>query len=199
MTNPKRIRVKGEECNYIMESVAPSKSGKKVKYNGEVYVKEELPSEYVMFEGIAYKRGVSIDEYNRKVMTESANGKVPSKIRLKGTNIVLEAISLKHNGNAVNKSDIKDALVSYSAVLSKVLGAVNSAAAQIDTLSDEGLEYYVNVTNPNDGPGQTAYGLAVDGQYELDTVLRVIEQTMEYAKHKKSENTTIDATGQGAI
>lgn len=92
MTNPKRIRVKGEECNYIMESVAPSKSGEKVKYNGEVYVKEELPPEYVILEGVAYKRGMRIDEFNKKVMTESANGKTPNKIRLKGTNIVLESV-----------------------------------------------------------------------------------------------------------
>lgn len=92
MTNPKRIRVKGEECNYIMESVAPSNSGEKVKYNGEVYVKEELPPEYVILEGVAYKRGMRIDEFNKKVMTESANGKTPNKIRLKGTNIVLESV-----------------------------------------------------------------------------------------------------------
>jgi len=93
MTKPTMIRVKGEECNYILESVAPNKTGEKVKYNDEVYVKEELPAEYVMFEGVAYKRGMRIDEYNRKVLTESANGKFPSKIRLKGTNIVLEAIN----------------------------------------------------------------------------------------------------------
>ena len=92
MPAPKRIRPKGSESTYILESVAPNKTGEKVKYQDHTYVKEELPSEYVMFEGVAFKRGMSLDEYNKKAMMESATGKAPKKIRIKGTNKILEAV-----------------------------------------------------------------------------------------------------------
>jgi hypothetical protein len=93
MGKPTRIKIKGGDSTYIMESVAPNKNGEKVKYMGEVYVKEELPSEFVMFEGVAYKRTVSLAEFNKKFLAESANKQpVPKKIKLKGTDIVLEAV-----------------------------------------------------------------------------------------------------------
>lgn len=94
MSVPKRIRPKGSETTYILESVAPNKNGDKVTYKDQTYVKEELPSEYVMFEGVAFKRGISLDEYNRRAMLESASGKAPKKIRIKGTNKILEASEL---------------------------------------------------------------------------------------------------------
>lgn len=98
MPVPKRIRPKGSEVTYILESVAPNKTGEKVTYQDQTYVKEELPSEYVMFEGVAFKRGMSLDEYNRKAMMESASGKTPKKIRIKGTNKILEAIDVGAGG-----------------------------------------------------------------------------------------------------
>lgn len=92
MTTPLRIKPKGSESTYILESAMPSSKGERVKYGGETYVKEELPPEFVMLEGVAYKRGMSVADYNRKVMMEGVSGgKLPSKIKLKGTDIVLEA------------------------------------------------------------------------------------------------------------
>lgn len=94
MSAPKRIKPKGSEKSYILESAAPRSKGERVKYNGETYVEEELPSEYVMFEGVAYKRTMSVEEFNRKSMMESAgkSNSVPKKIKIKGTNTVLESI-----------------------------------------------------------------------------------------------------------
>lgn len=93
MAIPKRIRPKGSESTYILESVSPNKSGDKVTYMENTYVKEELPAEFVMFEGVAFKRGMRIEDFNKKSIMESANGKsAPKKIRIKGTNTVLEAV-----------------------------------------------------------------------------------------------------------
>ena len=78
MPAPKRIRPKGSESTYILESVAPNKTGEKVKYQDHTYVKEELPSEYVMFEGVAFKRGMSLDEYNKKLFTDEEVKKIDS-------------------------------------------------------------------------------------------------------------------------
>jgi hypothetical protein len=94
MSIPKRIKPKGSEKSYILESAAPHLEGERVKYNGGTYVEEELPAEFVMFEGVAYKRTMSVEEFNKKSLLESA-GKpvsVPKKIRVKGTQTVLEAI-----------------------------------------------------------------------------------------------------------
>jgi hypothetical protein len=92
MSVPKRIRPKGSESTYILESISPNMKGERVKFQDQTYVKEELPAEYVMFEGVAFKRGMRLDDYNKKAMMESASGKAPKKIRLRGTNIVLESI-----------------------------------------------------------------------------------------------------------
>lgn len=94
MTAPRKIRPKGSNSTYILESVAPNKTGERVTYKDNVYVKEELPAEYVMFEGVAFKRGMSLDEYNKKAMMESAGkpAKVPQKIKIKGTDTILEAV-----------------------------------------------------------------------------------------------------------
>lgn len=93
MTKPLRIKPKGSESTYILESAMPSAKGERVKYDGETYVKEELPPEFVMLEGVAYKRGMSVADYNRKAMMEGASGvKPPSKIKIKGTDTVLESV-----------------------------------------------------------------------------------------------------------
>lgn len=93
MTKPLRIKPKGSESTYILESAMPSAKGERVKYDGETYVKEELPPEYVMMEGVAYKRGLSVAEYNRKAMLEGVAGvRVPKKIKIKGTDTVLESV-----------------------------------------------------------------------------------------------------------
>jgi len=91
MNSPVKIRPKGSEATYILESVATNKNGQKVKFEGQTYIKEELPAEYVMFEGVAYKRTMSLADYNRKVLTEAKETKAPKKIKIKGTDVVLEA------------------------------------------------------------------------------------------------------------
>lgn len=90
MSIPQKIKVKGDI--YLAESIAPNKTGEKLEYRGETYVKEEIPAEYVMFEGVAYKRGERIDEYTRKVITEATSKKTPSKIKLKGSDKVFEMV-----------------------------------------------------------------------------------------------------------
>jgi len=82
MSIPQKIKVKGDI--YLAESIAPNKTGERLEYRGGTYIKEELPAEYVMFEGVAYKRGERIDEYTRKVITESVGKKVPAKISVGG-------------------------------------------------------------------------------------------------------------------
>lgn len=92
MSIPKKIKVEGKI--YISESVAPNKNGEKLLYKGEKYIaeSEELPPEMIMFEGVAYKRGPSVGDYMKKIMTESvgAGKPLPKKIRLKGTNMIFE-------------------------------------------------------------------------------------------------------------
>lgn len=92
MSNPKKIKVEGKI--YISESIAPNAKGEKLMYKGEKYIaeSEELPPEMIMFEGVAYKRGPSVGDYMKKVMTESigAGKPLPKKIRLKGTNMIFE-------------------------------------------------------------------------------------------------------------
>lgn len=94
MSIPKKIKVEGKI--YISESVAPNKNGEKLLYKGEKYIaeSEDLPPELVMFEGVAYKRGPSVADYMKKIITESvgASKPMPKKIRLKGTNLVFEAV-----------------------------------------------------------------------------------------------------------
>ena len=93
MSIPNKIKVEGKI--YISESIAPNKDGDKLLYKGNKYVAEsaeELPPELVMFEGVAYKRGPSVNDYMKKVLSESVGeGKpMPKKIRLKGTNMIFE-------------------------------------------------------------------------------------------------------------
>ena len=91
MKNPSKIKVNGSI--YLSESIAPNTNGEKRKYRGEVYVKETLPAEYVMLEGVVYRRGMRLSDHNRQVLSEASNGKnPPKKIKLKGSDIVLEAV-----------------------------------------------------------------------------------------------------------
>lgn len=122
MSAPKRIKPKGSEKSYILESAAPRSKGERVKYNGETYVEEELPSEYVMFEGVAYKRTMSVEEFNRKSMMESAGkpNSVPKKIKIKGTNTVLESVETSGIQSTGNSSDPSaDEMRAYLAPLAK--------------------------------------------------------------------------------
>ena len=100
MAIPKRIRVEGE--TFILESVSPNMTGMKRVYKDNVYVieSEEAPEMFV-FEGVAFKRTVSVAEYMRKIVMESA-GKdktLPKRIRLKGTNKIFE---MREEGKATN-------------------------------------------------------------------------------------------------
>lgn len=93
MSIPNKIKVEGKI--YISESIAPNKDGEKILYKGNKYVAEsveELPPEMVMFEGVAYKRGPSVNDYMKKILNESvgAGKPMPKKIRLKGTNMIFE-------------------------------------------------------------------------------------------------------------
>lgn len=96
---PKKIKVSGKV--YVSESIAPNKSGQKIKYKDSVYVAEasDLPAEYIMLEGVTWKRTVPVEQYMKKVMTESAApGKaLPNKIKIKGTDIVLEMVNVNVN------------------------------------------------------------------------------------------------------
>lgn len=99
---PRRITPKGSNVSFILESAAPNKSGKRVKYMGEAYIEEEIPPEYIMFEGVALKRTIRLEEYNKKVLAESKNGgKIPNKIKIKGTSTVLSAVDGKNGKKSI--------------------------------------------------------------------------------------------------
>ena len=174
MKSPVRIKIKGEDSTYIMESVAKNKKGSKVKYKDNVYVKEVLPSEYVMFEGVAYKRTMSLDEYNKKVLTESANKKAPKKIKLKGTNIVLDAID-ESNVNS-DPSNIGSKLISNDAFTLQQAQKANSAIS--------GAGFYLG---REEDPRRQSYNIAVKA---VDDFLTAVE---EYNKQKGNNDVSGNA------
>lgn len=108
MTKPTKIRSEG--TIYLSEAIATDKTTEKIEYMGESYYAEKLPAEYVMLEGVAYKRLMSVADYNKKaVMEGSAPIKPAKKIRIKGTDTVLEAIDRDNYNFMTGRSEPRKA------------------------------------------------------------------------------------------
>lgn len=163
MTKPTKIRSDGTV--YLSEAIATDKTTEKVEYMGESYYAEKLPAEYVMLEGVAYKRLMSVADYNKKaVMEGSAPIKPAKKIRIKGTDTVLEAVNVGDDSLVTDISGIKDADISasndqYMEIIEDVLTKLNS----LPFMSEEG----VMDNSPDNAARKDAMARAITAVYQL--------------------------------
>ena len=166
MTKPTKIRSGGTV--YLSEAIATDKTTKKVEYMGESYYAEKLPAEYVMLEGVAYKRLMSVADYNKKaVMEGSAPIKPAKKIRIKGTDTVLEAVNvdddLATDISGIKDEDIDASNRQYVEIIEDVLTKLNS----LPFMSEEG----VMDNSPDNVARKDAMARAITAVYQLKDVI----------------------------